>query len=236
MNSHGASAARRIPPASWRRRSRGCRTRGVNRTAPILPWGAPRRGDASSRRSTRRRRTCSTRGGVGTRAWRRGNRRWRSTAGRAAHRAGVVRRGSARADRRAAARRPGSTNVTLLEEPQAAFYAWLDSTRRSLARAASAVGDLVLVVRRRRRHDRLQPDRGRRGRDGDLALERVAVGDHILLGGDNMDLALARLAAAAARSRTASASTRGSCTALWHQCRVAKEALFADPAQSERIR
>ena len=40
-------------------------------------------------------------------------------------------------------------------------------------------------------------------RDGDLALERVAVGEHILLGGDNMDLALARLAAAAARGRRA---------------------------------
>ena len=49
-------------------------------------------------------------------------------------------------------------------------------------------------------------------RDGELALERVAVGDHILLGGDNMDLALARLL----QQRLEAAghrSTPGSCTA-----------------------
>ena len=47
-------------------------------------------------------------------------------------------------------------------------------------------------LRRRRRHDRLHPDRRRARRTAQLALDRVAVGDHILLGGDNMDLALAR--------------------------------------------
>ena len=88
-------------------------------------------------------------------------------------------------------RRPASSSVTLLEEPQAAFYAWLDAQRRRLA-ATRRVGDLVLVC-----------DIGGgttdfsliavSERDGELALERVAVGDHILLGGDNMDLALARL-------------------------------------------
>src|SRR5207248_2672043 len=78
---------------------------------------------------------------------------------------------------------------TLLEEPQAAFYSWLgqqgDAWRRQLA-----VGDAVLVC-----------DVGGGTTDfsliavseegGNLVLERVAVGDHILLGGDNMDLALA---------------------------------------------
>ena len=45
-------------------------------------------------------------------------------------------------------------------------------------------------MRRRRRHRRLQPDRGDRF-GGNLELERISVGEHILLGGDNMDLALA---------------------------------------------
>ena len=79
--------------------------------------------------------------------------------------------------------------LVLLEEPQAAFYAWLkqeeDTWRKQLN-----VGDHVLVV-----------DIGGGTSDftlisvqeeeGDLTLERMAVGSHLLLGGDNMDLALA---------------------------------------------
>jgi molecular chaperone DnaK (HSP70) len=88
-----------------------------------------------------------------------------------------------------AARRAGLPRVTLLEEPQAAFYSYLahagDAWRTQLG-----VGDVVLVC-----------DVGGGTTDftliavgeadGDLVLERIAVGDHILLGGDNMDLALA---------------------------------------------
>src|SRR5690606_6738595 len=88
-----------------------------------------------------------------------------------------------------AARRAGLDKVTLLEEPQAAFYSWIaaagDDWRERLAPE-----DVVLVC-----------DIGGGTSDfsiiqvtdeeGSLALERVAVGDHILLGGDNMDLALA---------------------------------------------
>ncbi|MDQ7821850.1 MAG: Hsp70 family protein [Candidatus Eremiobacteraeota bacterium] len=78
---------------------------------------------------------------------------------------------------------------TLLEEPQAALYAWL-STMGDKWRKLLAVGDLIFVC-----------DIGGGTTDfslisvseegGDLVLERIAVGDHILLGGDNMDLALA---------------------------------------------
>ena len=79
-------------------------------------------------------------------------------------------------------------------------------------------------VRRRRRHHRLLADRGRDD-GGALALERIAVGDHILLGGDNMDLALAAIVAAAtcgqarsmrcssARSSTRAGARRSSCSA-----------------------
>ena len=66
-------------------------------------------------------------------------------------------------------------------------------------------------------------------RDGQLELHRVAVGDHILLGGDNMDLALAYGVARklAAQGKALDAwQTR----ALAHACRGAKEALLGDPA------
>ena len=88
-----------------------------------------------------------------------------------------------------AAEAAGLGNVTLLEEPQAAFYAWTAQAGRQW-RDAVAPGDIVLVC-----------DVGGGTADfsliavtdvaGDLELERISVGEHILLGGDNMDLALA---------------------------------------------
>jgi len=129
-----------------------------------------------------------------------------------------------------AAEAAGLANVTLLEEPQAACYAWIDSAgdrwRRQLR-----VDDLVLVC-----------DIGGgttdfslilvSERDGDLALERVAIGDHILLGGDNMDLALARLVQQRLENEGHRIDTWQLQT-LWHQCRVAKETLFAQPDRDE---
>jgi molecular chaperone DnaK (HSP70) len=130
-----------------------------------------------------------------------------------------------------AARLAGLEQVTLLEEPQAAFYAWLEAMGDRWRRRI-AVGDLILVC-----------DVGGGTTDfslisvsdagGDLALERVAVGEHILLGGDNMDLALARVLQQrleAAGHRIDTWHLHG----LWHQCRLAKEALLADPNQTER--
>ena len=115
--------------------------------------------------------------------------------------------------------------VTLLEEPQAAFYSWLarsgDGWRKQLK-----VGDRILVC-----------DVGGGTTDfsliavggdaGNLVLERVAVGDHILLGGDNMDLALS----VAVRDKL---SAQGHKLDAWqmrslaHACRAAKEALLGD--------
>ena len=130
-----------------------------------------------------------------------------------------------------AAAAAGLTQVTLLEEPQAAFYAWIDGLGDAWRRRV-AVGDLILVC-----------DVGGgttdfslitvAERDGDLALERVAVGEHILLGGDNMDLALARLAQQrleAAGHKVDTWQLHG----LWHQSRLAKESLLTDPSQRER--
>ena len=123
-----------------------------------------------------------------------------------------------------AAQQAGYRGVTLLEEPQAAFYAWIE--RHADWRERVQVGDLILVI-----------DIGGGTTDftliavteheGQLALERVAVGEHILLGGDNIDLALAgtvsqRLAEKGTRLDSRQLQT------LWNNCRIAKEKLL-DP-------
>ncbi len=122
-----------------------------------------------------------------------------------------------------AAEQAGYKNLLLLEEPQAAFYAWIE--RHPDWRERVAVGDLILVV-----------DIGGGTTDftliavteqgGELALERVAVGEHILLGGDNIDLALARHL----EQQLAAKGTKLDAMqlhALWQQCRLAKERLLA---------
>ena len=131
---------------------------------------------------------------------------------------------------RRAAEQAGFERVTLLEEPQAAFYAWLESQGDSW-RKQIKLGDLVLVC-----------DVGGGTTDfsliavseenGDLVLKRVAVGDHILLGGDNMDLALARLLQQKLEAEGQRINTY-QLQALWHQCRSAKEYLFEHPKSSK---
>ena len=128
-----------------------------------------------------------------------------------------------------AAERAGFREVTLLEEPQAAFYAWIE--RHKDWRERVKLGDLILVV-----------DIGGGTTDftliavtehaGELALERMAVGEHILLGGDNMDLALARLIA----GQLADKGTRIDnlqLHQLWQNCRVAKEKLLEPGARTK---
>jgi len=123
-----------------------------------------------------------------------------------------------------AARQAGYENITLLEEPQAAFYAWIE--RHPNWRELVNVGDLILVV-----------DIGGGTTDftliavtesnGELALNRVAVGEHILLGGDNVDLALAGIVAQRLAEKGTRLDTR-QMQALWANCRAAKEKLL-DP-------
>jgi hypothetical protein len=129
-----------------------------------------------------------------------------------------------------AARAAGLEHVTLLEEPQAAFYAWLDAMGDQWRRRVR-VGDLVLVC-----------DVGGgttdfsliavAERDGELTLERVAVGEHILLGGDNMDLALARRLQQRLEDGGHRVDT-WQLHALWHQARLAKEALLTGAGDAE---
>ena len=125
-----------------------------------------------------------------------------------------------------AARAAGLENITLLEEPQAAFYAWIDANGDRWRKSVE-VGDAVLIC-----------DVGGgttdltliavAEEDGQLVLTRVAVGDHILLGGDNMDLTLAHHMAQAFAAK-GSKLDAGQQLMLWHSCRAAKEKLFGDP-------
>jgi hypothetical protein len=118
----------------------------------------------------------------------------------------------------------GYTSVTLLEEPQAAFYSWLE--RHPDWREKVTVGDLILVV-----------DIGGGTTDftlitvtessGELQLERAAVGDHILLGGDNIDLALARTVEQQLAAKNVKLDAI-QFHALWQQCRVGKEKLLEE--------
>jgi hypothetical protein len=124
-----------------------------------------------------------------------------------------------------AATMAGLRHLTLLEEPQAAFYAWIEAQGQRW-RERIRVGDTILVC-----------DVGggttdfslieATEEDGSLTLRRIAVGDHILLGGDNMDLTLAY----AVRAKLAQRGTQldnWQFRGLVHSCRRAKERLLSD--------
>lgn len=124
-----------------------------------------------------------------------------------------------------AAQQAGFTNITLLEEPQAALYSWIQRSQGEWRKQVQS-GDIILVI-----------DVGGgttdlsliavTEREGNLELQRVAVGDHILLGGDNMDLALAY---GVARKLSAQGTQLDAwqTRALAHACRQAKETLLSD--------
>ncbi len=124
-----------------------------------------------------------------------------------------------------AARAAGFEQITLLEEPQAAFYAWIDRHADNW-RELIHVGELLLVA-----------DIGGGTSDftlievgednGQLALTRLAVGDHLLLGGDNMDLALAHSVAQGFAAK-GSKLDHAQLLMLSHSCRQAKELLFTE--------
>lgn len=124
-------------------------------------------------------------------------------------------------------------SLVLLEEPQAAVYSWLalrgDGWRKDLS-----AGDRLLVC-----------DVGGGTTDltlidvteagGELELQRLAVGDHLLVGGDNMDLALAHRVAELFAEQGVKLDAWQS-VSLWHSCRDAKEILLAaNTPESHRI-
>jgi molecular chaperone DnaK (HSP70) len=121
-------------------------------------------------------------------------------------------------------------DLVLLEEPQAALYAWL-ADRGERWRRLLKVGDCLLVC-----------DVGGGTTDltlvsvaeenGQLYLERRAVGNHLLIGGDNMDLALAHATAALFAEKGIRLDPWQS-VALWHACREAKEVLLGPDAPDQ---
>ncbi|HYF49481.1 MAG TPA: Hsp70 family protein [Planctomycetota bacterium] len=202
---------------------------GVDRRSPILPWGAPE--DVSKLSPVE----------VSSRILKHLAEAWDHTVGKGV-KGGKLKQqrimlcvpasfdAAARDLTMEAAHDAGFEDVTLLEEPQAAFYSWLqqhgDAWRKQVK-----IGDLVLVV-----------DVGGGTTDfsliavgeenGSLTLHRIAVGEHILLGGDNMDLALAHTV-------SARLATEGhkldnwQLRALAHGCREAKEKMLSTPAKGE---
>lgn len=123
-----------------------------------------------------------------------------------------------------AARAVGLSHAILLEEPQAALYSWIEQTKGEWRKQAK-MGDIILVI-----------DVGGgttdlsliavTGKDGILDLTRVAVGEHILLGGDNMDLALAYTVKAKIE-KEGKRLEPWQVQALTHGCREAKEKIFS---------
>ena len=124
-----------------------------------------------------------------------------------------------------AAKEAGFKKISLLEEPQAAFYSWLEANKDTW-REQVQEGDVILVI-----------DVGGGTSDftliavesdqGNLFLNRLAVGEHILLGGDNMDLALAYELSRQLTAKNVKLDL-AQMVALSHACRTAKEKLLGD--------
>ncbi|MDP1797897.1 MAG: Hsp70 family protein [Planctomycetaceae bacterium] len=118
-------------------------------------------------------------------------------------------------------------SLVLLEEPQSAVYAWL-TTYGEKWRKLLKVGETLLVC-----------DVGGGTTDlslvgvaeegGELTLRRIAVGNHLLVGGDNMDLLLAHHVAGLFAKKGVQLDPWQS-VSLWHSCRAAKEVLLGPDA------
>lgn len=129
-----------------------------------------------------------------------------------------------------AARLAGFGRLTLLEEPQAAFYSWIAQNEKDW-QADFQAGECILVC-----------DVGGgttdfslievQSKDGQLGFQRLAVGNHLLLGGDNMDATLAHQLEAQLGEHVLSPTQ-------WLQLqaavRTAKETLLASEADSDRV-
>jgi molecular chaperone DnaK (HSP70) len=200
---------------------------GVDRTSPLLPWQAPPEVErvspveASARYLT-----------VIAEAWNHRFAHGKAKNERAIGGQEIILTVPASFDAAAreltlqAARQAGLDNVTLLEEPQAALYAWIEATGEGFRKQVKT-GDIILVLDVGGGTTDLSLI-GVKEEQGDLQLTRLAVGDHILLGGDNMDLTLAHhlqqtLAAAGKKLDSWQFAS------LAYGCRQAKELLFEDP-------
>ena len=132
-----------------------------------------------------------------------------------------------------AATEAGIPNITLLEEPLAAFYSWLNVNEQKWDQRV-APGELILIC-----------DVGGgttdftlitlREKDGKPVFERIAVGDHLILGGDNMDLALAHLSEGRLQGDQKKKLSMGRWQSLCNQCRQAKEDILGEIEDEKTI-
>ena len=132
-----------------------------------------------------------------------------------------------------AAKMTGLTNVTLIEEPLAAFYSWLVENEHTwqnyvqpeelilICDVGGGTTDFTLIA--------VSTAEG-----GSPRFNRISVGDHLILGGDNMDMALARAVESQNSGKRQPLST-DRWKALCHQCRQAKEHILSGNAEKQTI-
>ncbi len=204
---------------------------GVDRTAPILPWGAPDEVPKVSPVAATTRYLQHLR-----EAW---NAQQAATdAGHAFEDQLLILTVPASFDEVAreltvaAAREAGLPHVVLLEEPLAAFYAWLSDHAAAWKKQINE-GHLILVCDVGGGTTDFSVVGLRRGEDG-LGFDRLAVGDHLMLGGDNMDYALGRHLEAQLAGGPGRLDVQ-----RWHQlvhaCRQAKERLLGDEDEADAV-
>ena len=203
---------------------------GVDRTAPILPWGAP---DDVAKVSP----VAASAGYLAhvRAAW---DDRFPD---RPLHEQALVLTIPASFDEGAraltleAARLAGLPDVRLLEEPQAALYDWLQRHRDSLSQDLAGTR-LVLVADVGGGTTDFSLVQVALAGDGTPVLSRIGVGNHLILGGDNMDLALAHLVESRLAAQVQDAGqppqrlSAGRLAQLTERCRAAKERLLAPDA------
>lgn len=130
---------------------------------------------------------------------------------------------SARMLTRKAAKLAGISNLTLIEEPQAAFYCWMMESGPNINLKPGEVVAVIDIGGGTTDFTLIEAVEDR----GEISLVRRAVGDHLLLGGDNMDMVLARNLEAGLLDR-GSRLDPVQFQQLIQQCRHGKEILLGD--------
>ena len=126
-----------------------------------------------------------------------------------------------------AARQAGLVRLVLLEEPQAAFYAWIHGRGTQWGTQVRA-GQTILVCDVGGGTTDFTLIRVRPAAGGKVMFHRVAVGDHLILGGDNLDIALAHHVERKLKGDAGGALDPRQFGPLVRACRVAKETLLGD--------
>ena len=128
-----------------------------------------------------------------------------------------------------AAKAAGYRKMTLLEEPQAAFYSWIQRNEKGWEKHLTE-GATVLVCDVGGGTTDFSLIEVKRGKEGVLGFQRMAVGNHLLLGGDNMDAAVAHMLEERLPDGGASLDSV-SWQRLGHEARKAKEAILGNGAE-----